>query len=132
MSKNTIDLNINDYTEKSFVVRGDTMSYKNELKMMGGKWNSRLKDGAGWIFPKTKKNEVKQFIENGTVTQNNDKKLHSHTISIHKKIDELTNRVVNIETLLKQLLSHKENMSSTTDCENNEEHFMFTHKRLLM
>ena len=113
MSTTSIDLNITDYTEKSFVVRGDTMTYKNELKTLGGKWNSRLKDGAGWIFPKSKKNDVKQFIEKGeqpkplTSTRRSDTKQHEETenASLNKKIDVLTTRLVKMEKLLQQLVN---------------------------
>ena len=46
------DLTVEDYSEKSIVVRGDTKEHKDALKQLGGKWNSRLRDGAGWIFSK--------------------------------------------------------------------------------
>ena len=32
------DLYINDYSPKSFVMRGDTKSYKETLKKLGGKY----------------------------------------------------------------------------------------------
>jgi len=45
-----------DYSEKSIVLTGNTKPYKEEIKSLGGRWNSRLKDGdetmMGWIFPK--------------------------------------------------------------------------------
>jgi hypothetical protein len=31
---------IEDYSEKSFVVRGETQQVKDKLKIMGGKWSS--------------------------------------------------------------------------------------------
>lgn len=40
-----------EYSEKSFVVRGDTQKHKDALLALGGKWNTRLRDGPGWIFP---------------------------------------------------------------------------------
>ena len=43
-----------DYSEKSIVLTGNTKPYKEEIKSLGGRWNSRLKDGdetmMGWIF----------------------------------------------------------------------------------
>ncbi len=43
-------LQIEDYSNWSFVVRGDTKDHKVQLKNLGGKWNPNLKGGAGWIF----------------------------------------------------------------------------------
>jgi hypothetical protein len=55
---------IQDYSEKSFVVRGeDTKKFKDTLKEFGGKWNSSLKDGAGWIFSSIHKERIEKFIE---------------------------------------------------------------------
>lgn len=52
------------YTDKSIAVFGDTKPWVNELKQLGGKFNSRLTGGAGWIFPKSKEQELVQFINN--------------------------------------------------------------------
>lgn len=58
---------IQDYEKngqvKSFLVKGDTKAIKNDLKAMGGKWNSSL---SGWIFPKTKELEVADYIKKNT------------------------------------------------------------------
>jgi hypothetical protein len=55
------DITILDYTEKSFVLRGDTKEYSRFLADSGGKWNPNLKDGAGWIFSMKKKQEIEKF-----------------------------------------------------------------------
>lgn len=52
-----------DYSERSFVIYGNTKPIKEKLKTLGGKFNRYLKatNGfmfAGWIFPLTKKKEV--------------------------------------------------------------------------
>lgn len=57
------DLKIVDYTEKSFVVLGDTKPHKTLLKELGGKYNPNLKVGAGWIFSKKKKKDVKKALK---------------------------------------------------------------------
>jgi len=50
------NLLIQEYSDKTFVVRGDTKPFKDILKNMGGKWNSRLseKDSddkfGAWLF----------------------------------------------------------------------------------
>ncbi|MBS0627411.1 MAG: hypothetical protein JSS09_04295 [Verrucomicrobia bacterium] len=57
-----MDLTIEDYTDKSIVVRGETKPHRDELVRLGGKWNTSLRGGAGWIFPKTKEADVALFI----------------------------------------------------------------------
>lgn len=60
---------IENYTEKSFVVRGDSTEYRQALKDIGGKWNSRLFDKktqeffGGWIFWCKKLSEVTNLIK---------------------------------------------------------------------
>lgn len=61
------------YTEKSFVVVGDTKPHKESIKNLGGKWNASLTNKEtgerfmGWIFflNKGKKNEVQNWIDGG-------------------------------------------------------------------
>lgn len=59
------DINITDYSDRSVVVRGDTRKYKEDLKKLGGKYNGRLADGPGWIFPKSGEKELKKFVLDG-------------------------------------------------------------------
>jgi hypothetical protein len=47
-----------DYSDKAFAVIGDTKPIKDLLKSLGGRFNFRLTCGPGWIFPKTKLNDV--------------------------------------------------------------------------
>ena len=51
-----------EYSEKAVAVFGDTKAIKDELKAMGGRFNSRLtlngKKLAGWIFPKSKEQRL--------------------------------------------------------------------------
>jgi hypothetical protein len=55
-------MEIEAYTEKSFVLKGDTRMYKDEIKNLGGKWNTLLKCGPAWIFPNTKKENVENWL----------------------------------------------------------------------
>jgi hypothetical protein len=55
-------INIVVYSEKAIAVIGDTKPVKDKLKELGGKFNFRLTCGCGWIFPKTKLNEVKKSL----------------------------------------------------------------------
>ena len=59
VSDNSEELKIIDYSEKSFVVIGDTKPIKEKLKELGGRFNSRLTCGAGWVFSKTRIEVVK-------------------------------------------------------------------------
>lgn len=67
MASSTIGKNItlSEYSDKAIAVRGDTKSHKDQLKTLGGRWNPKLKDGAGWIFPKTKKSIVENYLKTG-------------------------------------------------------------------
>lgn len=65
-SKNQFkDISIEEYSDLSIVVRGDTRKYKEDLKKLGGKYNSRLRGEPGWIFPKSKQNDIAKFIKEG-------------------------------------------------------------------
>ena len=55
---NFVDVKIVDYSEKSFVVIGNTKPIKEMLKQLGGKFNPHLTCGLGWIFSKSKKEKV--------------------------------------------------------------------------
>ncbi|MHB1909630.1 MAG: hypothetical protein ACYCQJ_12310 [Nitrososphaerales archaeon] len=56
-----------DYSEKSWVVAGNTRPHKEELAKLGGKYNDSLREGVdrGWVFAKSKVKEdvLRQFIE---------------------------------------------------------------------
>lgn len=45
---------------KSFVVKGDTKQLKDQLRELGGKWNTTL---GGWVFSKSREVEVAAFLK---------------------------------------------------------------------
>jgi len=55
-------VSIIDYSERSVAVVGNTYPIKDQLKNMGGKFNRFLSCGAGWIFPKSKQQELSKFV----------------------------------------------------------------------
>lgn len=58
------DIQIIDYSEKAIVVKGEgTRAIKDKLKALGGRFNFRLSCGAGWVFPKTKTDDVCALLE---------------------------------------------------------------------
>lgn len=52
------------YSEKSIAVHGETKPWSTDLKNIGGKYNPNLGGRPGWIFPKTKEQDLMQFIAN--------------------------------------------------------------------
>ena len=58
------DVKIVDYSDKSIAVYGSTYEIKGDLRALGGCFNRNLKDGAGWIFPKSRTNEISDLIIN--------------------------------------------------------------------
>lgn len=82
------EIYIEEYSEKSFVVLGETKNHKESLKQLGGKWNSRLRDGKqGWIFSKKLENNVKNYITDGVVKSTS--RLEERIDILEKKIDEI-------------------------------------------
>lgn len=59
------EIQIIDYSAKAIAVIGETKPIKDKLKELGGKFNFRLSCGAGWIFPKTKLEELQNFLGGG-------------------------------------------------------------------
>jgi hypothetical protein len=62
------DIIIEDYSDKAIAIFGDTKSIKDKLLELKGKFNPSLRGNgdekrAGWIFPKTKKDEIKKMLE---------------------------------------------------------------------
>lgn len=55
-------LRIVDYSEKAVAVVGDTKPIKDILRKLGGRFNSRLTCGAGWVFSKKKADEVRAAL----------------------------------------------------------------------
>lgn len=53
---------IQSYTDKSFVVRGDSKPIKDELLKLGGKWNPGLSGGPAWVFASNSLEQVKTVV----------------------------------------------------------------------
>jgi hypothetical protein len=71
MSSSLSSIRIVCYTDKSIVVVGDTKTYKDSLKNLGGKWNGSLTNKEtgekfmGWIFYASKKKDIQSWIDAG-------------------------------------------------------------------
>ena len=85
-----------EYSEKSFMVYGETKDHKEALKELGGKFNNNLANPegsdkiAGWIFPKSKLTIVKNFLKTGCVE--NSKSSESTKYVTKKEFDDLVKR----------------------------------------
>lgn len=55
-------LQIIDYSEKAIAIVGDTRAIKDTLKTLGGRFNSHLSCGAGWIFSKAKEATIREAL----------------------------------------------------------------------
>jgi hypothetical protein len=57
------NLSYEEYNDRAFVVYGDREKFTKTLRELGGRWNSRLKNGAGWTLPREKEEDLKKIIE---------------------------------------------------------------------
>ena len=58
----TNGVQIIDYSERAIAVVGETRAIKETLKSLGGRFNGKLSCGAGWIFPKSKEEDVRKTL----------------------------------------------------------------------
>ncbi|MGT1153124.1 hypothetical protein ACVPW9_19730, partial [Klebsiella pneumoniae] len=57
------EIRLIDYTEKAFVVVGDTNDYAEQLKELSGKWITVRWGGKAWMFSKKRLNEVSELLD---------------------------------------------------------------------
>jgi len=96
-------INIEQYSEKAIVVRGNTIQYKDKLLSIGGKWNKMLKGGEGWIFPLTKKPIVEKTLSepiNNIETNSNEDTNISKSENKYKDYKKNTHMNDNSEVIL--------------------------------
>ena len=129
---------IEDYTTKSFVVRGDTRETKDSLKALGGKWNSSLTDKdtgdkfGAWLFWSDKRKELDSWVKKGcpkidanvgTNVGANVGNTSVNRTSLEAKIDALTKMVeelcrhhqINVSTTGKKTLLPDSDIESDDD-----------------
>ena len=115
------EIHIENYTEKSFVVLGDTKPHKDNIKKLGGKWNSRLRDNKmGWIFPMSKKESVEEYISDFKKT--GELKQIQGTSGNFQRTDlsDILKRLERLEMEVKQLRMEKEKHTND-DSKNNDD-----------
>ncbi|EBK5248674.1 TPA: hypothetical protein ACJV29_004077 [Salmonella enterica subsp. enterica serovar Ordonez] len=57
------EIRLIDYTEKAFVVVGDTNDYAEQLKELSGKWITVRWGGKAWMFSKKRLSEVSELLD---------------------------------------------------------------------
>jgi hypothetical protein len=81
-----VSIIIKDYSDSSFVLQGeDTKKYKDKIKELGGKWNSNLKIGPGWIFNIKNKESVKEWMQSVSIEENQTSCIEKISISEDNK-----------------------------------------------
>lgn len=99
------EIYIENYTEKSFVVLGDTRPHKENIKKFGGKWNSRLRDNKmGWIFPMSKRDSVEKYINTFKKTGNIPEIKESQTKMFSMSQKDLENILKRLEKLEQEVI----------------------------
>lgn len=82
-----MSLILQDYTEKSIALFGNTKNYVDELKELGGRFNPNLtRDDVktpGWIFSNKKKEQLLEFVE-----KVNDDKYEKSEQKVEKSVDK--------------------------------------------
>jgi len=84
------EVSIVDYSEKSIAVIGDTKPIKEQLKELGGKFNFRLSCGAGWIFQKSKLEEVQKLLQGEEPTTD-------EPTTLHDEVEETINFLADLD-----------------------------------
>lgn len=115
------EIYIEDYTEKSFVVLGDTKPHKDNIKKLGGKWNSRLRDNKmGWIFSMSKKDSVEEYISDFQKTGEL-KQIQGTTGNLQRTdLSDILKRLERLEMEVKQLRMEKETSNKDDNKNDNK------------
>lgn len=116
---------IEEYSTKSFVVRGETSEHKESIKAMGGKWNSRLTDKdtgdkfGAWLFWSDKRKEVDNWLKKGCVEIENNREIKKITrdFSNTNSDSQTSNR---LEAKIDRLTKMLEAICSIHDIDINE------------
>jgi hypothetical protein len=112
------DISVHEYSPKSVVVRGNSKPYLNDLKILGGKYNSNLQGEPGWIFMTKSLPDIKKFINNGvhlsqssqssfsnSYNSNSNNNYNNNSNSNSNSNSDIKPQLDRIENMLKLLLS---------------------------
>ena len=108
------ELTITQYTEKSFVVRGNTKDNKEQLKAMNGKYNSMLKGGPGWIFPNGLRSNIEKYISTGVVTKSVNRTEYVNEIKDTKDVKDEENKESYANKIISSMTPNKSSLTQET------------------
>tara|TARA_Y100000389_G_scaffold151795_1_gene151605 strand:- start:2552 stop:3040 length:489 start_codon:yes stop_codon:yes gene_type:complete len=106
---------IQEYSAKSFVVRGDTQPHKEALKNLGGKWGNSFTDKesgekfGAWLFWTAKKPELEKWISNGMVITEKSSSPKKEKVTSTESND-MRERINRIETMLIDIVEVMESL----------------------
>lgn len=115
MTSSQSSVYIQEYSAKSFVVRGDTQQHKEALKNLGGKWGSSFTDKesgekfGAWLFWTAKKPEVEKWINSGMVITEKSSSPKKEKVTTTGSND-MTERINRIETMLIDIVEVMESL----------------------
>jgi hypothetical protein len=127
---------IEDYSPKSFVVRGDTQPYKEQLKNMSGKWTNGLTDNetgekfGAWLFWSAKKPEIQEWLSKDPVKENSNNNIKE---SLEERVQRLESTVSHLVGIIQKIgLETKKPLDDCVDYyEDCDEEQIIQPKRLL-
>jgi hypothetical protein len=112
---------IETYSDKSFVVRGDTRPHRESLKAMGGKWANRLtekesgeKFGA-WLFWSQKRAELDKWIRCGCNAVDGPSSQHVGNSSQLSRIEARLDRIENLMSKIYDFIMNGEVIEEDDD-----------------
>ena len=125
-------IQVTEYSDASVAMFGNTTEYKEHMKAMGGRFNSRLRHPTtkeqtpGWIFPKRSTEMLNKYVEVGDTdgfditkhckdygVRNSSSEQDKSTVSI-VEFNNLANRVNELEQIV-QKLTEKLAINNQTD-----------------
>jgi hypothetical protein len=125
-------IQIIEYSEKAIAVIGDTKPIKEKLGKngLGGKFNMHLSCGPGWIFPKSRLEEVQKALsapeeKKETTLQDEIKKtvefFADHDMKVIGQVSESTKEVARVQNVSLSQYNVKEydSLKDITDAANN-------------
>ena len=136
-----MNIYIENYSEKSFVLKGETQNFKDDIKKIGGKWTTGFTDKktgekfAAWLFFINKKSEVEKWI-NGNKSEDI-KNICSDVKKSEDKNDykDILNRLLKIENSICEIYKELKKNNKKSSIEDYEEDDLcddnYKHKRLI-
>jgi len=121
------------YNDEKFAVLGDKKLYHSEINKIGGRWNSRMKSGPGWLVPVSNESDLKKLIRKAKkehklkmeaenlANKNNEDLPETEKVEDLPEVKEEEDLLKNNEDLLEQVLEMVENEDKNLEDATGEE-----------